>query len=123
MTLVGLPILPAGVLSFCAAAVVNYALTARFVFHQETSLRGFARFFLGAFSGLAINLGTTLMAATALGGHAVVAKIIGIGVAFLFNFTVNLCLIFRTDITPAPGGAARTGTGRFLPRGGRSVPR
>lgn len=84
----------AGVLSFCAAAVVNYLLSSRFVFGREASLRGFALFLSAALIGLSINVGLTLLGFYALGLHPLVAKLIGIGTAFFVNFLINLRVVF-----------------------------
>jgi len=94
----GLGIATAGVLSFCAAAVVNYLLTSRFVFGRELSARGFALFFSAALIGLSINVGLTLIGFYVLALPPLVAKLIGIGTAFFVNFLINLRVVFR----PAP---------------------
>ena len=85
----------AGILSFCAAAVVNYLLTSRFVFSHEASLRGFTLFFSAALIGLSINVGLTLLGFYVLGLEPLVAKLIGIGTAFFVNFLINLRVVFR----------------------------
>ncbi len=88
----------AGVLSFCAAAVVNYLLTSRFVFGREASVRGFALFFSAALIGLSVNVGLTLLGFYVLELQPIVAKLIGIGTAFFVNFLINLRVVFH----PAP---------------------
>jgi putative flippase GtrA len=91
----GLATLPAAVTSFALAAVVNFLLTARFVFGHRATGRGFTRFLLAALVGLAVNVGVTLVAAELLGVPAVLAKIVGIGTAFTVNFLLNLLVVFR----------------------------
>lgn len=91
----GLAVAVAGTLSFCAAAVVNYALSSRFVFARGASARGFALFFVAALIGLSVNLGVTLLGVYAVGLPPIVAKILGIGTAFLVNFGLNLLVVFR----------------------------
>lgn len=91
----GLAVAVAGTLSFCAAAVVNYALSSRFVFAHGASARGFALFFVAALIGLSVNLGVTLLGVYAVGLPPIVAKILGIGTAFLVNFGLNLLVVFR----------------------------
>ena len=87
-------VVPAAVLSFAAAAVVNYLLTSRFVFAREASARGFALFFVAALFGLAVNVAVTVLAATSLGLPAAPAKLMGVGVAFLANFAINAGIVF-----------------------------
>ena len=88
-------IVPAAVLSFAAAAVVNYLLTSRFVFARGATAQGFALFFAAALFGLAINVVVTFLAATWLGLPAAPAKLLGVGTAFLANFAVNVGVVFR----------------------------
>lgn len=104
----GLGIAAAGTASFCAAAVVNYVLSSRFVFAGRTSAQGFVLFFVVALIGLAVNLGVTLAGVYWVGLPPLLAKIAGIGIAFLVNFALNLRIVFRP-----PGAAApRQGTPR-----------
>ena len=102
----GLAVAAAGTASFCAAALVNYGLSSRFVFARSATPRGFALFFVAALIGLAVNLGVTLAGVYLVGLPPIVAKIAGIGIAFLVNFALNLLVVFR------PSGAAppRPGT-------------
>jgi putative flippase GtrA len=102
----GLAVAPAGTLSFCAAALVNYGLSSRFVFARSASAQGFALFFLAALIGLSVNLGVTLAGVYLAGLPPVVAKIAGIGVAFLVNFALNLLVVFR----PSAAAPPRSGT-------------
>ena len=104
----GLGVAAAGTASFCAAAVVNYLLSSRFVFAGRRSAQGFALFFVVALIGLAVNLGITLAGVYWLGIPPVPAKIVGIGVAFLVNFALNLRIVFR----PSGAAAPRQGTPR-----------
>ncbi len=91
----GLPIIPAATLSFLVATVANYLLTSRFVFHRETSLRRYLMFLAAASVGLVINVALTAY----LAGHTllppVAAKVVSIGITFVFNFAVNALLVFR----------------------------
>lgn len=91
----GLATLPAAVTSFLLATVVNYRLTARFVFHQPASMRGYGVFLLAALLGAVVNVGVTVAAEAWLGLPALAAKLAGIGCAFLFNFALNLRVVFR----------------------------
>jgi putative flippase GtrA len=89
------PIAIAAVVSFLLAAVVNYLLTGRWVFHRAPSLRGFGLFLLAALGGLLVNVSVTLVASLYLGIAPVVAKIGGVGTAFLVNFWLNQQIVFR----------------------------
>ena len=92
---VGTPIAVAAVGSFCVAAAINYILTSRHVFDQSASLRGFSVFFGAAIGGLTVNIGVTLVGSFYLGIAPVLAKLIGVGTAFLVNFWLNLRIVFR----------------------------
>jgi putative flippase GtrA len=96
----GTPIAVAAVASFCVATVVNYLLTSRCVFQQSASLRGFGVFFVAAVGGLMVNVSVTLLGSLYFGVAPVLAKVIGVGTAFLVNFWLNLRIVFRT---PASG--------------------
>jgi putative flippase GtrA len=89
-----LPIWFSAVASFCTAAVANYLLSSRFVFHRRPTPRGLGVFMVGASGGLAINVAVTLACGVYLGIPVVLAKIAGIGIAFLFNFWLNLRFVF-----------------------------
>ncbi len=90
------PIAAAAVTSFCVGAVVNYLLSSRFAFNQVASLRGFGLFLVAASGGLLVNVSITLVGGLYLGLPPVLAKIAGIGTAFLVNFWLNLRIVFRT---------------------------
>jgi putative flippase GtrA len=93
--LTALPLAVSSVLSFCAAVVVNYSLSSRFVFLRPLSFAGFGLFFAAAVGGMAINVSITLIGSLWLESPPVVAKVVGCGVAFLLNFWVNLRVVFR----------------------------
>lgn len=89
----------AATLSFLVAAVVNYQLSARLVFRHMVSFSGFGRFLAAALIGLGINVGVT----TALAGNGlqpVMAKIAGVGVAFLVNYLLAALVVFRNAADP-----------------------
>lgn len=97
---IGVHIAVAAVASFCVATVVNYLLTSRCVFQQSASLRGFGVFFVAAVGGLMVNVSVTLLGSLYLGIAPVLAKVVGVGTAFLVNFWLNLRIVFRV---PVPG--------------------
>lgn len=95
LCLIPIPIGVAAVASFCVAAVVNYLLSSRFAFHRAPSMRGFGLFIVAALGGLVVNVTVTLAASKYLGLHPVLAKIAGVGIAFLVNFWINARFVFR----------------------------
>ncbi len=98
----GLAVWIAGTLSFCLAALVNYGLSSRFVFARGATAQGFALFFVAALIGLSVNLGVTLAGVYLAGLAPVLAKIVGIGTAFLVNFALNLLVVFRPSTAAPP---------------------
>lgn len=90
----GLVLPLATVASFLVAMLVNFLVSARFVFGTVPSWRRLAAFALFASLGLLFNSGLTI-AAAALGVTAWLAKCCGIGGAFVFNYTVNAWIVFR----------------------------
>ncbi len=108
-----LPIRVAASLSFCVAAAVNYLLTSTFVFRTTRTLRGFGLFFVVALLGMSINVGVTVFGAPfiPLGPvlSPVLAKVGGIGVAFLFNFWLNSVFVFASQGQRLTGAAPREG--------------
>lgn len=89
-------VLFAGVTSFCLAAVVNYLLSSHFVFSRAASVQRFGLFFIAALLGLTINVGVTLFGTYMLDMAPLAAKIVGIALAFLVNFAVNVRFVFRS---------------------------
>jgi putative flippase GtrA len=90
-------------LSFCAAALLNYTLTAPFVFGEKLTARGFKRFFIASLGGLAINVGVTV-GALAIVSSPLLAKLAGIAIAFFANFAINLFIVFRQGSAPSLRG-------------------
>lgn len=94
LLILSLPLALAGTISFLAALGVNYYLSSRYVFHVTPDLRRLPLFALGAGLGLCINMGVTIILA-GLGTAPLLAKAVGIGVAFVFNYSVNLLVVYR----------------------------
>jgi putative flippase GtrA len=88
-----LPIAIAGIGSFAVALLVNYILSARFVFQVRPRLQRLPLFALGALFGLCINMGVTL-GLSAWGMAPLVSKCVGIATAFLFNYAINAFAVF-----------------------------
>lgn len=91
----GVGVLPAAVISFCAAAVVNYQLSSRYVFKHAPTQKQFYKFFLVALIGLAVNVGITYWLIQNTSLLPVLAKVAAIGVAFFVNFLLNLLIVFK----------------------------
>jgi putative flippase GtrA len=89
-----LPVATAATISFLCAAVVNYALTTVFVFQAAFGARRFMKFLAFAILGLVFNVSVTVFVADALGAPPALAKAVGIGTAFLFNFWLNAAFVF-----------------------------
>ena len=87
----------AAIISFCLAAIVNFILTSHFVFAMEKTGNRFISFMIFAIIGLLINVNITIMGIYYFGLMPVIAKILGIGVAFPFNFFMNAYFVFRKN--------------------------
>jgi putative flippase GtrA len=91
-------VLAPAVISFLIAAVVNYSLSSMWVYRRQwRSLRRAGVFLLFASVGLAINAGATWMLASQFPVMPTVAKIGGVGIAFIANFLMNTFIVFRKE--------------------------
>jgi putative flippase GtrA len=95
LCLTPIPIAVSAVTSFCLATIVNFLLTSRYVFNRPATVRGFGLFFVAAVGGLVVNVSVTLLGSMHFGIPPVLAKLIGVGSAFLVNFWLNLRIVFR----------------------------
>jgi putative flippase GtrA len=95
LCLTPIPIAVSAVTSFCLATIVNFLLTSRYVFNRAPTLPGFGLFFVAAVGGLIVNVSVTLIGSLYFGLLPVLAKLIGVGTAFLLNFWLNLRIVFR----------------------------
>lgn len=95
LCLTPVPIAVSAVTSFCVATVVNFLLTSRYVFNRAPTIRGFGLFFVAAVGGLIVNVSVTLIGSLYFGIAPVLAKLAGVGTAFLVNFWLNLRIVFR----------------------------
>ena len=90
-------LLPA-VASFMVAAVVNYSLSSIWVYRRQwRSIRRATTFLLFALVGLCINAGATWWLVHSLPVHATLAKVGGVGIAFVVNFLMNTFIVFRAE--------------------------
>lgn len=90
-----MPTPPAALFSFLIATLVNYGLSSRYVFASAPSLRSYAKFLAGAGLGLVLNVSITSVLSARLGVAPPLAKIIAIGITFVFNFLVNAFFVFH----------------------------
>ena len=86
-----------GVLSFLIATGVNYVLSLRFVFderryRQEMEI---ALIYVVSIIGAGINIGIMVVLVEMFSVHTMLAKILGTGSAFLWNFLTRYLWIFR----------------------------
>ena len=96
LILLGVTTLPSAIASFVLAAILNFQLSARFVFGHSPTGRAFVVFVGAALVGLAVNVSVTLTILQHFDRlPAIVAKIGGIGVAFFVNFALNQWVVFR----------------------------
>ncbi len=88
-------LLPA-VCSFLVAAVVNYTLSSVWVYQRAwRSLRRAGLFLLFASLGLAVNAGATWYLGSQWLLPATLAKVGGVGIAFVMNFLLNTLVVFK----------------------------
>jgi putative flippase GtrA len=90
-----LPVVVCAIASWIVAAVVNYLLTSRFVFAQRPSPAHGLKFIAIAAIGLIINVAVTTAGADYLSIAPAIAKALGTGTAFIFNFLANVRIVFR----------------------------
>ena len=98
----GIPLAASAALAFVIAAVVNFTLSSRHVFDDRIQCRRFPLFLFFAICGMTINTAVTVFSADPIGAPAPLAKILGIGVAFLFNFSVNALIVFPASRRSEP---------------------
>lgn len=92
---VGWPVEVAAAASFLVATLVNYRLTAWFVFHAPISGRGYLRFLGAASVGFVLNVGLTVLGERVFHLPPAAAKILAVGIAFFANFLLNALFVFK----------------------------
>ncbi len=107
----GVGILVAATGSFGLAMILNFLVSAAFVFRTAPSLRRFGKFLASQMAGLTVNAVTTVL--MSLFVSPILAKVIGIGAAFLVNFTLSNTIVFaRTGTDGGPLHRESPGTPR-----------
>jgi putative flippase GtrA len=94
---IGLPIVPANLLSWTVAVTGSFVMNSLITFSAETGreLRGktYARFIAAQVSGLVANTTTVFVASYFM--PVLVGKALAIGVSFLVNFSLSNFVVFR----------------------------
>lgn len=99
----GLKVAYAATISFAVATLFNYVLTSHYVFRTKPTPRRYIRFLGAALLGAGVNIGVTVLIANLFGLQPVLGKMAGIAVAFVFNFLLNVSLVFRTAPASSSG--------------------
>ena len=94
----GLIVPLAATASFLVAAVFNFTASSLVVFKTPVTGKRFAKFLSVASVGLTINVGITWLLHAFVLDSPALAKLAGIGSAFVFNYIAHSLLVFR----PAP---------------------
>lgn len=89
-----IPLFVSAIASFLVASVVNYMLSARYVFGRKIAVSDYFRFLVAASLGFSINVVITIYFSQIVGLAPPLAKAIGIGLAFFANFAMNAVLVF-----------------------------
>lgn len=103
-----MPDLPAAILSWAIAAVVNYVTTSLFAFPTPLGLGKFLAFFFSASLGVVVNVGVTMTLLAFVTNAPWLAKVGGVAVAFVFNFLINYLFVFSRN-RPRRGRIGETG--------------
>lgn len=101
--------IPGGIVSFVVATYVNYLLSVRYGFKSRGRSTGGELVLVYCISGvgLCIGLATLAVGTEILGIHLMISKIVGTGLAFLWNFAGRQFIVFDT----APRWRWRAATG------------
>ena len=94
---IGLPIVPANLLSWTVAVTGSFVMNSLITFSAETgrelSGKTYARFIAAQLSGLVANTTTVFVASYFM--PVLVGKALAIGVSFLVNFSLSNFVVFR----------------------------
>jgi putative flippase GtrA len=97
----GLPLVPANILSWMVAVSFSYVLNSSITFAVESgrklTLRAYAKFVASGIAGLIGN--TTVLWIASYFVPVLVAKVMAIGVSFLLNFSLSHFVVFRPRTT------------------------
>jgi putative flippase GtrA len=90
--------MPAGMVSFCFATLVNYSLSVRYVFSSGVRFqRGqeILLVFLVSGVGLVVNQAALATLIEGAGWDSLIAKIVATSAVFFWNYGVRRCFIFK----------------------------
>jgi putative flippase GtrA len=94
---VGLPIIPANLISWCVAVTNSYVLNSMITFAAESgrrlSFKSYVAFAATQIGGLIANTLTVFVASYFI--PVLLAKLLAIGASFLVDFTLSHLLVFR----------------------------
>jgi putative flippase GtrA len=96
---VRMPVIVAAACSFVTATVVNFLLTARYVFGATATPQRYTAFLAAALLGLVVNVSLTSVGVIYFALPRAAAKTVAVGVTFLFNFWLNARFVFREQST------------------------
>jgi putative flippase GtrA len=110
--LLGLPLVPANILSWFIAISGSYAMNSIITFAVESgrklTWRGYATFVASGIVGVVANTTTLVVAASLLEPYVpkasvLIAKLLAIGVSFVVNFSMSHFVVFRPRTRAASG--------------------
>ena len=94
----GLPLVPANVMSWLVAVSFSYVMNSFITFGPETGRvlrwRDYLTFIASGLAGIVVST-TVLVALTGYGMHLAAAKLISILVSFVVNFSMSHFVVFR----------------------------
>jgi putative flippase GtrA len=100
--ILGLPLVPANILSWMVAVSGSYVLNSSITFAAESgrklTLRSYTAFVVSGIAGLIGN--TAMLWVASYFVPVLIAKVLAIGVSFLLNFTLSHFVVFRPRRSP-----------------------
>jgi putative flippase GtrA len=102
---VGLPIIPANLISWCVAVTNSYVLNSMITFAAESgrrlNVKSYVTFAATQAGGLVANTLTVFLASYLI--HVLIAKVLAIGVSFVVDFTLSHLIVFRRSVETTVG--------------------
>jgi len=110
---VGLPIIPANLISWSVAVTNSYVLNSMITFAAESgrrlTFRAYATFVATQCGGLIANTLTVFFASYLV--HVLIAKVLAIGASFGVDFTLSHLVVFRRRAEPLVGKSSEDSPG------------
>jgi putative flippase GtrA len=107
LSAIHVPVMLAAACSFLMATVVNFFLSARWVFGAPANARGYRLFLSGAMFGALVNVTLTTVGVTSPDLPRIVAKMAAVAVTFMVNFWINALVVFRNKDRKFTSATAR----------------